>query len=103
MDKIKLILEEIINRNNEDPKGYSIFGYNLDDDRVYDIYLPTHGNDFFYYVFYKNGIFFDYNSQIIDILDYRKSRILTRYLIERNFYKILTYNQFFIKEHDRLN
>lgn len=103
MDEIKLILEEIINKNNEDPKGYSIFGYNLDNNRVYDIYLPTRGNDFFYYMFYKNGIFFDYNLQIIDILNYKKSRILTKHLIERNFYKILTYNQFFIKDHDRLN
>lgn len=103
MNQIKIILEEIINKNNEDPKGYSIFGYNLDGDRVYDVYLPTRGNDFFYYMFYKNGIFFNHNLQKIDILDYKKNRILTKHLIERNFDKILIYDQLFVKDHDRLN
>lgn len=103
MDKVKVLIESLQKGNTTDPIGYSIYGYDNNGTKVYDIYLPTKGLDNFYFMTYKNGILYDIASNIIEPSNYKSTLIPTQDLVEMNFKKFLNYNEFCIVEHDRLN
>jgi tetratricopeptide (TPR) repeat protein len=103
MDEIRLLLENLLKGNTSDPIGYSIYGYDFNGSRIYDVYLPTKALDNYYFMFYKNGILYDSNSTLIDLSNYKYSRIPTQKLVEMNFKKFIIYDEFCIAEHNRLN
>lgn len=103
MDEIKKLIENLQKANTIDPIGYSIYGYDNNKNRIYDIYLPTNGLDNFYFMTYANGILYDIHSNVIELSNYKNSLASTQEIIEANFRKLLTYIEFSINEHNRLN
>jgi len=103
MEEVKILIDNLIKGNTTDPIGYSIYGYELNGSRNYDIYLPTKAMDYFYFMYYKSGHFYDIDLNLSDPNNYKRFRIPTQYLIERNFIKILIYDEFLIAEHDELS
>lgn len=102
MNELKPLIESL-QKGTTDPLGYSIYGYDNNGNKSYNIYLPTTGLDNFYFLTYRNGVFLDANSNIVEPLNYRSTFIPTQELVEMNFKKFLNYNEFYIVEHNRLN
>jgi tetratricopeptide (TPR) repeat protein len=95
-------LDNLLAGNSTEPKGYSIFNSETNGILLSDIFLPTNGLDYFYYLSYRGGMFLDRSSNPITLQDYRETRLSTEYLIELNYKKFPSYQNILIKEHDKL-
>ena len=96
MNEIKDFVEKLLNSNATEPIGYSICGYEVNGNSIYDIYLPTKAMDYMYFMHYKNGLIYDIDLNLSNADNYKTLRIRTQDLIERNFSKILIYENIFI-------